>query len=171
MTGAHWHLVLNHIPVIGTFFVLLFLVIGLLRKRDFVKKISLWILLLLALITLPVYFTGESAHEELEDMPLVSMNTIHEHEEAAELAFAGELIIGGLVILYFLFNIFKSKLVKPIFIIILILTFATAGLMAWTANLGGKIRRPELRGETVSPSYEKYYDIEKEAEPEKPQEP
>ena len=165
MSGAHWHLILNHIPVIGIYFGLFILIVGLLKKSDFIKKLALWLLLILALIALPAYFTGEAAEEVAEKMPFTSEEVLESHEWAGQLSLMACVVIGLLVLLAFLMLIFGGKLSGPLLIIILILAIITAGLTAWTANLGGKIRRPELRGETVSPSYEQYYKIEEEGEP------
>ena len=168
MSGAHWHLILNHIPVIGIYFGLLILIVGLLKKNDFIKKLGLWLLLILALITLPAYFTGESAEEAVEHLPFTSEEAMESHEWAGQLSLIAFIIIGLLVLLAFLMLIFNRKLSGPLLMIILIVSIVTAGLTAWTANLGGKIRRPELRGEKVSASYEQFYKIDEENDTEMP---
>lgn len=168
MAGNHLHLILNHIPVIGIYFGLLLFIAGLLKKNGFIKYLALWLLLILAIIALPVYFSGEAAEETAEKMPFTSEEILKQHEWAGQLSLVGFLLIGLCVILIFLLRIFKGEISNSLVIIILILTVATAGVLVWTANSGGKIRRPELRGETVSPSYEQYYDIEKDDEAEEP---
>jgi glucan phosphoethanolaminetransferase (alkaline phosphatase superfamily) len=168
MAGNHLHLILNHIPVIGIYFGLLLLITGLLKKNGFIKYLALWLLLILAIIALPVYFSGEGAEETVDKMPFTSDEILEKHEWAGQLSLVGFLLIGLSVILIFLLRIFKGEISNSLVIAVLILTVITAGVLAWTADLGGKIRRPELRGETVSPSYEQYYDVEKDNESEEP---
>jgi asparagine N-glycosylation enzyme membrane subunit Stt3 len=59
MNWAHIHLSLNHLPVVGTFFGVLLLLLALLRKSEELKRVSLGVFVLTALLALPVYFTGE----------------------------------------------------------------------------------------------------------------
>ena len=60
LSPAHLHLVLNHIPVLGTMlFAPLVLVWGLLRRSRDVTQIGLLLAVLLAITTIPIYLTGE----------------------------------------------------------------------------------------------------------------
>ena len=59
MNWAHIHLSLNHLPVVGTFFGVLLLLLALLRKSEELKRGSLGVFALTALLALPIYFTGE----------------------------------------------------------------------------------------------------------------
>ena len=49
MTGAHLHLILNHLPVLGTFFAALTLAIALMKRIDSFQKIALLFFVALAL--------------------------------------------------------------------------------------------------------------------------
>ncbi|MCI0564610.1 MAG: hypothetical protein MN733_39585, partial [Nitrososphaera sp.] len=69
MNLAHVHLLLNHFPVIGTVFGFLFLAYAMAKKSEELKKVSLGIFVLIALIALPVYFTGEPAEEVVKHLP------------------------------------------------------------------------------------------------------
>ena len=65
LSPAHLHLVLNHIPVLGTMlFAPLVLVWGLLRRSRDVTQIGLLLAVLLAATTIPIYLTGEPAEEQ-----------------------------------------------------------------------------------------------------------
>jgi len=63
MNWAHIHLSLNHLPVVGIIFGVLLLLLALLRKSEELKRVSLGVFVLTALIALPVYFTGEPAEK------------------------------------------------------------------------------------------------------------
>ncbi|HEX9782951.1 MAG TPA: hypothetical protein VGA56_09525, partial [Opitutaceae bacterium] len=94
MNVAHLHLILNHVPVLGTAFGLGLLTFALWRKSEEVKKAALGLFVISALLAIPVYFTGEPAEEIVEELPDVSHANIEEHEEAAEVAFIGVLMLG-----------------------------------------------------------------------------
>ena len=87
MNATHFHLILNHIPVLGTAFGLGLLIFGLLRTSDEIKKAALGIFVIVAIATIPVYFTGEPAEEGVESLPGVSKAFMERHEEAAGLGF------------------------------------------------------------------------------------
>ena len=63
MTAAHVHLLLNHIPILGSIFGLLLLCYGMLRKSDEIKKTSLGIFVITALLTIPVYLVVPEKRE------------------------------------------------------------------------------------------------------------
>jgi len=46
MNWAHVHLLLNHLPVVGTFFGVLLLLLALLRKSEELKRVSLGVFVL-----------------------------------------------------------------------------------------------------------------------------
>jgi uncharacterized membrane protein len=145
MNGAHLHLLLNHLPVIGTIFGLLLLLFALLRKSEEVKRVALGVFVFAALAAVPTYLTGEPAEEVAEHLPGVAKALIESHEEAALFA----LIAAGLTGLVSLGGLFLSrradKLPQWMVIAPLALALITSGLMGWTANLGGQIRHTEIR--------------------------
>ena len=72
MSWGHLHLLLNHVPVIGTFLALLLLIVAFVRKSEELKKVTLFLFVLIALVTIPVYLTGEPADEMIENIPGIS---------------------------------------------------------------------------------------------------
>ena len=63
---------LNHVPVIGTAFGLAMVGWALLRRSEELKKISLGVFVIVALLGIPAYLTGEPAEELVENLPGVS---------------------------------------------------------------------------------------------------
>ena len=145
MNGVHLHLLMNHLPVIGSLFAILMLVWSLVRKNTEIARAALGLFVIAALTGLAAYFTGEPAEHVAEDIAGVSENAIHAHEESAELATVllggyGIFALGALVYLRKGAAAFPRKLLS----LALVLAFIPAGAMAWTANQGGKIRHPEI---------------------------
>ena len=98
MNGAHWHLVLNHLPIIIPIAALVILLISYaVDKPDFVRAAYL-LFVLGALATLPAFLTGEGAEEVVEGLAGIDENYIHVHEEAAEVFAFGNYALGLLAL-------------------------------------------------------------------------
>ncbi len=146
MNFAHLHLIINHIPLIGIPVALLFLLYGIWTKNAPTQRFSLYVLVGLAAMVLPVYLTGEPAEDVVEHLPGVVESFIESHEEAAEVSLVLTLATGclALLALWFQKNEMKRQRLNPI----VIGTAAIALIsLAYTANLGGKIRHTELRSD------------------------
>ncbi len=144
MSWGHLHLLLNHVPVIGTFLGLLLFLVAFVRKSEELKKVTLGLFVLLALVTVPVYLTGDPAEEMIENIPGISNAMIHRHEDAALFSLiavevAGVIALAGLL----LFNR-KKGLGNLLAIVTLAFSLVTGGLLAWTSNLGGQVRHTEI---------------------------
>lgn len=108
--------------------------------------VALVTILLSALSGIPVFYSGESAEDLVDNQPHVSQTFIHEHEEAAEVTLLGLAMAGLLSFLSLLSLYFQKELIAKRFTLVtLIVSLAGVGLTARTANLGGKISHPELR--------------------------
>ena len=68
MNDAHFHLVTNHLPVVGVLFAVLLLLYAAWRKSDEAKTIAFGFSVLVGLLSMPGYFSGEGAEEFIEDL-------------------------------------------------------------------------------------------------------
>lgn len=150
MNWAHLHLLINHIPALGTVFGTLLLIFGMAKKNEEIKRISLGLFVIIAVATVPVYFTGEPAEEIVEHLPGVEEAIIEEHEESALISFIIVGILGAAAIGVLWRYRHADTIPKRLVIAGLILSIVVCGLMAWTADLGGKIRHSEIRSESNS---------------------
>jgi glucan phosphoethanolaminetransferase (alkaline phosphatase superfamily) len=156
MSIVHMHLLLNHVPVIGTLFVLLLLAVAVWRRSTEIGKLALFCVVGVALVAGVVFLTGEPAEEAVEHVVGVSESIIHEHEETAEAALFSS-GLAGVVALVMLWWYRRRELPRWVAAAALVLALGVGGLMARTANLGGQIRHSEIRaGATV----ESHGDIE-----------
>ncbi|MGI9174573.1 MAG: hypothetical protein ACR2GR_04575 [Rhodothermales bacterium] len=144
MNGAHLHLLLNHVPVLGIVFGLALLAFAMLRKDGSLARVSLGVFVIARLAAGAVYLTGESAEDVVEGLPDVSEARIEMHEDAGlyPLLASGAL---GLVGLGGLLAFRKKPLPTGFTATVLVLALAASSVMAWTANLGGQINHPEIR--------------------------
>ena len=147
MNPAQVHLALNHFPIIGLLIVLIFYSYGLFSKSDAIQRISLVIMIFLALVSLPVYFSGEGAEEIVEEVSSVSHDLIHEHEEAGETAFMIMEAL-GLLSLVALILMQRKKLTPVVRYLVLMVGLVALLMMGRAGSLGGEIMHPELN-ETV----------------------
>ena len=85
----HLHLLLNHVPTVGTVVGLGLLLLALARRNDHLVHASLEVLFGVALLTLPVYLTGVAAEEAIEGLSGVRPEAIKTHEAAALWGFMG----------------------------------------------------------------------------------
>lgn len=148
MDSLYLHLVLNHFPVIGTLIGIAALILGFVTQSDAVKRTSLGILLGMALMTIPVYLTGEPAEERVENAVGVSKPLLEEHEDAAAFAFAAMGLSGVIALAALLISFRAGKYANVGFAATLIVSLVAFGLIAQTAGLGGQIRHAEIRSGT-----------------------
>jgi FtsH-binding integral membrane protein len=145
MNWPHVHLVLNHIPVIGTgFVIMLFLAAWRMKSRD-VTTVALVGCILVALCTVPVFLTGEPAADAVKGMAHVTDDLIHAHEEAAVPAFVAILIAGALSGLALWNFRRRGSAHKWLLATLIVVLLVTAGLMVRAANLGGRVQHQEIR--------------------------
>jgi uncharacterized membrane protein len=144
MSWGHLHLLLNHFPVIGTVLGLLLLLMAFARKSDELKKVTLGLFVLIALVTVPVYLTGEPAEEMVENIPGISKAMIDRHENAALFSLIAVEVAGIIALAGLLLFQTKKGLGNLLAIVTLAFSVITGGIMAWTSNLGGQIRHTEI---------------------------
>jgi uncharacterized membrane protein len=145
MNPAHFHLLLNHIPILGSLFGTILLAIGLIKKDKSLLNAGLLTLVIVSIVAIPAFLSGEGAEEVVEKMPDMSHDIIHEHEEIAEKAiWLMELVGLGSLIAFFL-HLKEHPLRHAVTIAVLVLAVANFGVMAKVGNTGGEIRHTEIR--------------------------
>jgi hypothetical protein len=148
MSMTHLHLLLNHVPVLGTVFGVALFAFGFWRRSQQLSRAGLTVFLISALIAVPVYFTGENAESAVKPLPGFSKTIAEEHEEIAAKAFVGILAL-GVAALAGLILFRGARTIPPWFgTIILFTSLIVSGLMLWTAGTGGQVRHTEIRSES-----------------------
>lgn len=145
MNYAHIHLLLNHLPILGTIFGLLLLAWATLRKSDELRCVSLGVFVVTAALAIPAYLTGEPAEEVVEHLPGVAESIIEQHENAALFALLGAALTGLVALVGLVFARRAAHLSGAVLAAVAVLAVGTSGLMGWTGNLGGQIRHTEIR--------------------------
>lgn len=150
MNEAHLHMVVNHFPIIGTIFGLGVLVTGIFLKNNVVKNVAYVLFIVAAIFGAVSMATGEGAEEIAENLPSVTEQFIHEHEEMAE-KLAIVLYALGLVSLIGLYLNIKNQ-AKANLVSYLAAVIAIAGVFIGkqTGTTGGEIRHTEIRANAAS---------------------
>jgi energy-converting hydrogenase Eha subunit G len=150
MDYAHAHLFSNHFPIIGSIITFVFLAYAIIRKRDDLIRLSLWFFVVVALLVIPVYLTGEPAEARIENLPGMTEEITERHESAALVS----LIIIDAIGVASLIGIvgFKKDRKIPGWFKYSIALAAIAFIISVgiTANLGGEIRHTEIRSEKTN---------------------
>jgi DNA-binding beta-propeller fold protein YncE len=139
------HLILNHVPILGVAFVSVYLLIATIFKNTFMQKVSLWILLCVALLTITVYFSGLGAETPVKTLPNVSKAYLQLHEKVARIASMTIWAIGGITLLGLVLLRGREQLFKYLVRGILAMTLLSTGLFILTGYLGGQITHSEIR--------------------------
>ena len=150
MDATHLHLLLNHFPIIGTLIAILILAYGIYSGSRRTTKAALFTIIVMSLIAIPVFLTGEPAEESVENLPGITHAIIEEHEEAAEFAIWMMAILGIISAISMVNLISKNRINKSLILIALFAGLLTFAAMARTGYLGGKIRHTEIRGNSTS---------------------
>lgn len=145
MTDAHYHLVVNHFPIIGTILGLGILIAGILLKNNTVKNVSYALFIVAAAFAAFSMATGEGAEEMVEDMPNIGKHIIHEHEEMAEKLALVLYVLGVVSLLGLYTNIKNHSKAKLVSFLALVIALVGVFLAQQVGTSDGEIRHTEIR--------------------------
>ncbi len=156
MDWVHLHLLLCHVPVLGSLFVALMLAAGMWRRSEEIKRMSLNWFVCLTLIGVPIKFTGDFAFEKIGKADWIEFGqgkTLRKaHEQAADQATTGIFLLGVVAGVGLFLGRKERPMPKWVYPTTMALALITFALMARAANLGGQIRHDEIRASpTLSP--------------------
>jgi len=154
MNGAHWHLVVNHLPIIFPIVGVIVMITGLISKSEAVKRTAFMIFVFGSLAAIAAMNTGEGAEEVIEKINGVTENYIENHEETAETFAILSYILGGISLLG-LWASFKQKSFSSIIsMATLLFAFVVLFFAKQTGTTGGEIRHTEIRSGNNIPASE-----------------
>ena len=145
LSSIEIHLILNHVPIIGMAFISLYLFIALCFRQLFMQKVSLWLLVGLAVLTVAVYLSGLGAEEPAKAVPGVSIAYLQLHEKVARLATLTVCFIGGITLLGLVLLRKRVRLFTYFARGIFAMTLLGTALFILTGYLGGQITHTEIR--------------------------
>jgi uncharacterized membrane protein len=147
MNLAYYHLAVNHVPVLAVAFGLLLQLLGMLRNSRDLQLGALCLYVIGAVSAVAAVKTGPGAAHVVMGLPGVEREFIHRHAEMADWAMIAAIATGVLALLAWFLPRWSLKAGKAASALCLLSALAAAGLMGWTANLGGQVRHTEIRAE------------------------
>jgi uncharacterized membrane protein len=142
---THLHLLLNHVPTVGSVVALGLLLLALVRRNEHLKHAGFEVLFVIAVVTLPAYMSGVGAHQNLRDQPGLSDNAMRVHQDAALAGFAVTEFAGFVAWIALWQSRRRGRAARGLVPAVTLLSIVALALMARAANLGGEIRHPEIR--------------------------
>lgn len=140
----HVHLLLNHVPTVGTVVAVALLAVALARRNEELVKAGLECLFVVALLTLPAYVSGGAAKQTLTTDNPLQASVVAAHHNAALVAFLWMQLTGAVAWL----GLWRLKRLgrtpHATVGMALVLSLVTLVVMGTAANLGGGIRHPEV---------------------------
>jgi hypothetical protein len=157
MNTPHVHLLLNHVPTVGTIIAFGMFLLAFIRKDDGLKRVSLEVFYIIALLTLPAYLSGVGTAMALEHTPNVNKEVVAAHHDAALLALVFMTLTGGASWMALWQWRRMSRPRNGALACVTVFAAISVVLMGLAANIGGEIRHPEILSEgvkaTVSPGW------------------
>jgi uncharacterized membrane protein len=145
LTQPHLHLLLNHVPTVGTAIAVGLLVLTVFRKHDAIRRVSLELFCVVALLTLPAYLSGVGTQLRVEEqLPELSIELMQRHHDAALFSSILMLLTGGFSWLGLWQFRRISRQTTFNLSAVMVLSVLTVVTMARTATMGGEIRHPEI---------------------------
>ena len=145
MNAAHFHLVVNHIPIIFPIAGAIVLITGLIVKSEPVKRTSYLLFILGGISTMAAMYTGEGAEELLERLLMADEAYIENHEDAARRFSFASYALGWLSALGLWASLKQKSFAKFVEIGLLVLFLIAMFLGRAAGTTGGEIRHTEIR--------------------------
>jgi uncharacterized membrane protein len=144
MTGAHLHLLVNHLPIFGSIFALALLILSFVWAPDVLRRTAFAVLVVTALGAAAADLTGEPAEDAIRGFPGVRREVIHEHEEMGEKSYIVAEVLGVLSLVA-LVRWRRSPVPRGAAYGALVGAVVLGGMMTYTGLLGGRVRHTEVR--------------------------
>ncbi len=152
MNAAHFHITINHFPVICVLLGILVLAIGHWRRSSEITMIALVLFVLAAVVTIPTYYSGRNSSRVIRGVEGVARDITRTHSGAASWAFYASLVLG--LVSAWALRQWRSAgdltaRARGLVWLVALLTVATLTRASLT---GGKVRHTEARSDYVIPT-------------------
>ncbi|MDA3911605.1 MAG: hypothetical protein PF448_09635 [Bacteroidales bacterium] len=144
MNEAHWHLAIDHLPIIIPIFGLVIMIVGLFLKSEILKRTAYCMFICAAITAFAAIFTGEGAEDIVEGIQGIDEQYIEIHEETAKLFSILLYVLGGLSLIGLWANWKKKPFSKILSFIIIAFAFIVLFYAKKTGTTGGEIRHTEI---------------------------
>jgi uncharacterized membrane protein len=148
MNGTHIHLLVNHLPIVGSILAGIVLAHGLWSKTQQTIAAGYSLMIISSLGGLIAFFTGEAAEETAEAIEGVSRSVIHQHEESGEFAMICAVVLGLVAIVGLILMAKKPSTSLKVAWFALVVSLLCFASFAYTGYTGGQVRHTEVYAPT-----------------------
>lgn len=153
MNTAHWHMLLNHLPMVGVVIGTFILAFGYLYKNQpVIKMTALGVFIFSAAFAIPAYLTGEGAEDIAEKLPAVTEGFIEQHEDLGKIFLILAETLGVLSLITLISLRWKNKFTPFLFGMVLLIAAGTSIFAKQVGTSGGQVRHTEIRNSNASPA-------------------
>lgn len=150
MLLTHFHLMFNHLPIFGSVVLFFLMVHAVYFKKEKQVRIYLWFYIMVAVVTIPVFLTGDPSGDLIKKLPGISESSIDTHETFGYLSLITIMILG--VAAAFVLRLFRSIEILPAWFqySFVVIAFISVLAVSWTGKTGGEIRHSEITSELLN---------------------
>jgi uncharacterized membrane protein len=145
MNLAHVHIILNHVPSLGSIAGLLLLIAGIYKKDEAIKQFAYGVLVLITMAVLPTYISGAEAQRLVEKNPSFSAGIVQMHQNAAMITLLCMTAAGMFAWLGLWEYRRHARSGSLTTMATLLSTMAAVAAVLITGSIGGKISHVEIR--------------------------
>ena len=148
MIPVQVHLVLNHVPLVGLVFGLIFSVLGMKRSSPQFYLAGLRIFWGMGVIAIPIVLSGLRSADALSGSSWLNAIAVARHQRAGMLTLVVLMALSA-VSETILFRSHRSFVypTKRVRTAVRVIASVGLGVMLWTSSLGGELRHTELKSE------------------------
>ena len=145
MNAAHFHLVVNHFPIILPFVGLSMMIAGLIFRSDVLKRTAFVVFICAGITVIFAMNSGEGAEETIEEIVGVDENRIKAHEEKAETFAVLCYVLATISLIGLWANLKQKSFAQTILVLTAICSVVVLFFAKQTGTSGGEIRHEEIR--------------------------
>jgi uncharacterized membrane protein len=144
---SHVHIILNHLPTVGFVFALVFYIAALAMNNVVMKRSSLALFVICAILGVPTFVTGNASMWALTDPPVtgISKAVINAHRDFALYSLFGLALTGVTAWIQLWRFRHLGRFSNRALYVVLAFAIITLGVLAETGHRGGQINHPEIR--------------------------
>ena len=121
------------------------LIAALVTKSTDIRRAAMAGFVLIALLTIPVYMTGDPAKAAVHGLPGVTRPLVQEHEDAALFGIISASLTGVIALVALIMEKRHPRMVRALTITLLIVALWSASVLVRVSYLGGLVRHTEIR--------------------------
>jgi len=150
MSWIHFHLLVNHFPIVGSCILLVLLIVSLFWPDPTYRKIILCLVMFVTIVTYLANMSGPFAEHQMRAANLIASRDAHGFIQLHEANASWTLFLSYLAGLLALIGLFVKGIIKWVIPCLLVSMLVMTGFAAWTSLLGGLISYPEIRSDAIS---------------------